>query len=108
LIQSANITENIFKIRSLKYLLLYSIDPIIFHFDSNSILPFTELEYIEIDDCLVVQFLELLKYVGSNVKRMKIRLLYDHQDETSISPTIIDEWLSHHQTSSITIQIEIL
>ncbi len=97
MIQSSNITENIFKIRSLKHLLLYSTDPIIFHFDSNRILPFTKLEYIEIDDCSTVQFLEWLKYIGSNIKQMKIRLLYDRQE--SISPTIIDEWLSNHQVS---------
>jgi hypothetical protein len=97
MIQSSNITENIFKIRSLKHLLLYSTDPIILHFDSNRILPFTKLEYIEIDDCSTAQFLEWLKYIGSNVKQMKIRLLYDRHE--SISPTIIDEWLSNHQVS---------
>jgi hypothetical protein len=76
---------------------LDSNNDIIFHFNSNSILPFTELEYLEIGRCIVLQLLELLEYVGSNIKRMKIRLAYERV--LSINSAIIDEWLSNHQTS---------
>lgn len=99
LIQSADITEAIFKLRSLKSLILYSTEPIIFNFkDISSICPFTQLEYLEVDGCYTADFFELLKYVGSNVKRMKIRITY-HRN-TSIDPLIIDELLSNQGISS--------
>ncbi len=97
LIQSSNITVAIFKIRQLKRLILYSSDLIILDFNKNSIHPLTELEYLEVDACSTTNFFELLKYIGTNVKRMKIRIPYHRQqNSTSIDPSIIDQLLSNH------------
>lgn len=101
LIQSSNITVDIFKIRSLKRLILYSTDPIIFHFDNNSIDPFNELEYLDIDGCCMAELLQLLKYVGPNLARMKIGVNYVIQDHLAfIDPMIINEMLANHRIPS--------
>ena len=98
LIQSSNVTVAIFKIRSLKCLKLYSLDPIILRFDNNSIRPLTELEYLQVNGCFTTDFFELLKYVGPNVKRMKIDLNF-HRDQylALIDSMIIDQLLSNHR-----------
>jgi hypothetical protein len=97
LIQSSNITVAIFKIRQLKRLILYSTDPIILDFNNNSIDPLTELEYLEVDGCSTGNFFELLKYIGTNVKRMKLFIFYDRQQNlASVDPIIIDQLLSNH------------
>ncbi len=109
LIQSLDITMNIFKIRSLKRLIFYSVDPIIFHFDDNLIQPLTELEYLEVDGCYLMEFLELLKYVGPNVKRMKINIHY-HRQQTStlIDPMQIDQLLLNDRIPGKVIDLCIL
>jgi hypothetical protein len=95
LIQSPNITVAIFKIRSLKHLILYSVNPIILHFDNNSIDPLIQLEYLDIDDCCITKFLQLLKYVGPNLAQMKIRIPYIRQQNLAlIDPIAIDELLA--------------
>jgi hypothetical protein len=87
----------IFKIRHLKRLILYSTDPIILDFNNNSIYPLTELEYLEVDGCSTANFFELLKYIGTNVKRMKLFIFYDRQQNlASVDPIIIDQLLSNH------------
>ncbi|CAF5008957.1 unnamed protein product, partial [Rotaria sp. Silwood1] len=69
-------------------------EPIIFDFTHDTICPLTLLEYLEIDGCYMVEFLELLKYVGSNIKRMKIHINYRRdQDPESIDEKIIDNLL---------------
>ncbi|CAF1534124.1 unnamed protein product [Rotaria magnacalcarata] len=75
-IQSIYITTTLFSLQSLKYLILYSVEPIVFNFSHDDIHPLTVLEYLEINGCHVVEFLELLKYVGPNLNRMKIRINY--------------------------------
>ncbi len=98
LIQSSHIIVNIFQIRTLKRLILHSTDPIIFHFDNITLHPLTDLEYLEIDDCCLIEFFELLKYVGPNVKRIKVRIHYHSQQSMSpMDPIIIDQLLSNHQ-----------
>ncbi|CAF4005757.1 unnamed protein product [Rotaria sp. Silwood1] len=73
---------------------MYSVEPIIFDFTHDTICPLTLLEYLEIDGCYMVEFLELLKYVGSNIKRMKIHINYRRdQDPESIDEKIIDNLL---------------
>lgn len=84
LMQSARITQAIFNIRSLKSLKLYSIDPIIFHFGDAVVQPLSELEYLQVDCCYLTQLLELLKYVGPNVKRMKIYLAYQSEPDVAL------------------------
>ncbi|CAF1450055.1 unnamed protein product [Rotaria sordida] len=94
LIQSPHITTALFSIRSLKRLILYSFDPILLHFTDNTICPWTKLEYLELNGCYMTDFLKLLKYVGSNVKRMVISIFYKRrEDPASIDPTIIDNLL---------------
>ncbi|CAF3357553.1 unnamed protein product [Rotaria socialis] len=97
-IQSVYITTALFSLQSLKYLILYSVEPIIFNFNHADIHPLTALEYLEIDGCHVVEFLELLKYVGPNLNRMKIGIHYTNdQDLESIDGQIID----NHRCASL-------
>ncbi|CAF3144304.1 unnamed protein product [Rotaria sp. Silwood2] len=94
LIQSPYITAVLFSIRSLKRLILYSLDPILFHFNDNTIHPWTELEYLKLNSCYMANFLELVKYVGKNVQRMAISIVSKHhEDPTSIDQKIIDNLL---------------
>ncbi|CAF4102566.1 unnamed protein product [Rotaria sp. Silwood2] len=109
LIQSPHITAALFSIRSLKRLILHSFDPILLHFTDNAICPWTKLEYLELNSCYMTNFLELLKYVGPNVKRMVISILYKRpEDPASIDPTIIDNLLcgdrGHPQIPSSAVQ----
>ena len=94
LIQSSNITDVILNIRSLKCLALNSFNPIILQLNDSFIDPLTKLEYLEVDGCHTTEFLEMLKCVGSNVKRMKIRILFHRQQNlTSIDPLIMNQLL---------------
>jgi len=50
------------------------------------------------DDCNTKHFFQLLKYVGTNVKKMKIRLCYQRDEYLeSIDPNIIDQFMLNHQ-----------
>ncbi|CAF0882000.1 unnamed protein product [Rotaria sp. Silwood1] len=94
LIQSPYITARLFSIRSLKRLILHSFDPILLHLTDNAICSWTKLEYLELNSCYMIHFLELLKYIGPNVKRMAITILYKRrEDPASIDPAIIDNLL---------------
>ncbi|CAF2217476.1 unnamed protein product [Rotaria magnacalcarata] len=95
LIQSPHITTALFSIRSLKCLILYSCDPIVLNFTDNTICPWTKLEYLESNHFYMTNFLELIKYVGPNVKRMKIHIDYKRrEDPASIDEQIINNLLS--------------
>lgn len=73
---------------------MYSFEPIIFNFTHDTMRSLTALEYLEIDGCYMVEFLELLKYVGPNIKRMKIFINYKRsEDPDSIDEKIIDNLL---------------
>jgi hypothetical protein len=78
--------------------MLYSIDPVILHFDNTPIDLLAELEYLEVNDCFMTDFFELLKYVGPAAKRMKIHIRY-HRDHnsTSLDPMMIDQLLLNHR-----------
>lgn len=89
-IQSSDNTTALFSLKSLKYLVIFSSEPITFNFSHANIVPFEMLEYLEINSCYMVEFLELLKYVGPNIKQMKISINGRRsKDPESIDDTII-------------------
>ncbi|CAF3473607.1 unnamed protein product [Rotaria socialis] len=95
LIQSPHITTALFSIRSLKCLILYSFDPIVLDFTDITICAWTKLEYLELHSCYMTSFLELIKYIGPNVKRMKIHINYKRRENpASIDEQIINNLLS--------------
>ncbi|CAF4667406.1 unnamed protein product, partial [Rotaria sp. Silwood2] len=66
----------------------------LFHFNDNTIQPWTELEYLKLNSCYMRNFLELVKYVGKNVQRMAVSIVYEHRkDPTPIDKKIIDNLL---------------
>ena len=94
-IQSSNITAAIFQIRSLKRLILNSINPITLQFDDQSIHPLTELEYLEIGVCPISTLLESLRYVGSKIKHLRIRLRYETRQNEIFNESMMDDhWMS--------------
>ena len=101
-IQSSNIINQIFQIRSLKHLILYSPDPIVTSFNDNSIDPFTELEYLDMSSCCITDLFEMLKYVGPNVKKMRIRIGYvSDQKRALLNSAFIDELLLNQNIPGI-------
>ncbi|CAF2602866.1 unnamed protein product [Rotaria sp. Silwood2] len=74
---------------------MYSTEPMNFDFTHDNICRMNVLEYLAINNCHMMDFLELLKHVGPNVKRMKIGISYERdQYPDSIDPNIIDDLLS--------------
>jgi len=100
-IQLLDTVKAIFRIKSLQHLRLYSFDPILLHFDDNSISPLAQLEYLSIDACYVTDFVELMKYVGPSLKRMNVSFHYQHlQNLPLIDPLIIDRLLCDNSIPS--------
>lgn len=95
LLQSPSITSALFSIRSLKRLIIYSFEPVMFHFSNDTIRPWTNLEYLQLNSCYMTDFLELIKYVGPNLKSLFINILYKRPED----PTTIDEQLINNLLS---------
>ena len=99
-IQLSNDAAIIFQIQTLKRLIINSFGWTGLQFDPPPIHPLAQLEYLELSSCPITTLLELLKYVDSSIKHLKVQLRHDsRQSEILGSPMGTDQWLSRYPFS---------